>query len=76
MYKSHSGIRSKNVMSCVLLTILLTGCSTNTAQNFGSSSMKMAYHTVILGHQTHRPVNTTSQNSSNVDFEYEEIITQ
>ena len=76
MYKSQSGIRSKKVWSCVLLATLLTGCSAKTAQNFSGSSMKMAHHTIILDHQTHRAVNATSQNSSNVDFEYEEIITQ
>lgn len=76
MHKSQSSLSSKNVCTCVLLTILLTGCSTYTAENFGSSSLKMAHHTTILGHQTHRAVNTSSKNSSNVNFEYEEIVTQ
>ena len=76
MYKSESRIRSTKVWTSVFLAILLTGCSTNTAQNFGSSSMKMAHHTIILGHQTHRLVDANSQNSSNVNFEYEAIVRQ
>ncbi len=76
MHKALSSLSSKKVGTCVLLTISLTGCSTYTAENFSSSSLKMAHHTTILGHQTHRAVNASNKNSSNVNFEYEEIVTQ
>lgn len=76
MHKSRSAISLEKVLTRVLLTILLTGCSTNTTQYFGSSSMKMAHHTTILNHQTHRLLDATGKNSSTVNFEYEEIITQ
>ena len=76
MHKSQRAITLETVLTHVLLTILLTGCSTNTAQYFGSSSMKMAHHTTILNHQTHRLLDATSKNSSTVNFEYEEIIMQ
>ena len=66
----------KKVSTFFLSAFLLMGCSKDTAQHFGSSSMKMAHHTTILDHQTHRSENSTSHNSSNVNFEYEEIITQ
>ena len=76
MQISQRSRRLKKISTNVLLAILLTGCSTNTAQYFGSSSMKMAHHTTILNHQTHRLLDATGKNSSTVNFEYEEIITQ
>ena len=76
MNKQQSAIRLTKVLPHVTLTILLAGCSANTAQYFSSSSMKMAHHTTILNHKTHRLSDNTSQNSSTVNFEYEEIITQ
>ena len=71
MHVLQSGKKLNKISTSVLLTILLTGCSTNTAQYFGSSSMKMAHHTTILDHKTHRSVNGNSQSSSGVNFEYE-----
>ena len=60
----------------LLCILLLTGCYSNNAQYFSNSSMKMVHHTTILNHQTNRLVDAANQNSSNVNFEYEEIITQ
>ncbi len=76
MHGSQIGERLNKILTSVLLAILLTGCSTNTAQYFGSASMKMAHHTTILDHQTHRSSSGNSQNPSSVNFEYQEIITQ
>ena len=76
MHKLQSLIRFKKVSVHVLLMILLTGCSTHTARYIGSTSTKMAHHTTILDHQTHRSSDASSQASSDVNFEYEEIITQ
>ena len=72
----QSAVKFRKVSTHVLLTILLTACSTNTVQHSRNSSMKMAHHTTILNHQTHRLVDANSQSSSNVNFEYEEIVTQ
>jgi len=57
----------------------MTGCSTKTAQYFGestNSSMKMTHHTKILNGQTRRLTDTIAKSLSDVNFEYEEIITQ
>lgn len=64
------------VSTPVLLTFLLTACYTNTVQHSLNSATKMAHHNIILNHQTHRIVDANSQNSSNVNFEYQEIVTQ
>lgn len=76
MGKTKSATKVQNVSTYVLLTFLLAGCSTTTAQYVGKSSMKMAHQTTILNHQTHRSTDATLKSSSNVNFEYEEIITQ
>ena len=72
----QSVVKLKIFSTHVFLTILLTACSTNVAQHSRNSSMKMAHHTIILNHQTHRLVDANNQNSSSVNFEYEEIVTQ
>ena len=76
MNKLQGTKRLTKVSTHVMLAVLFTGCSTNTAQHLSSSSMKMAHHTTILDHQTHRSVDAIGQKSSAVNFEYEEIITQ
>ena len=76
MHDSQNCKRVKIIFTNVLLTVLLAGCATNTAQYFGNSPMKMAHQTIILDDQTHRSVTGNSQNSSSVIFEYEEIIMQ
>ena len=76
MNKLQITIRIKKVSTCFLLPIFLAGCSTDTAQHSRGSSMKMGHHTTILNHQTHRSLDAPQKNSSNVDFEYEEIMTK
>ena len=76
MDTTKSAAKLRNASTYVFLTLLLTGCSTNTGQYAGKSSMKMAHQTTILNYQTHRSTDPTLKSSSNVNFEYEEIITQ
>ena len=76
MDKFQSAIKLTKGSTYVLLAIIFTGCSLNTTQNYNKSSTKMAHQTTILNHQTYRSIDATSKNSSNVNFEYEEIITQ
>ena len=69
----------KNLSTHVLLTVLLTGCTTNTLQYFSNSptpAVKMRHHTTILNAETHQLVDSTVESSSEVTFEYEEITTQ
>ena len=76
MNKLKITIRIKKVSAYFLLSILLTGCAKDNAQHLRSASMKMTHHTTILNHQTHRSLDAPQKNSSTVDFEYEEIMTQ
>ena len=76
MDKTKSAAKFQIASTCVLLIFLLTGCSTTNAHYVGKSSMKMAHQTTILNHQTHRSTDATLHSSSNVNFQYEEIITQ
>ena len=76
MDELQSAIKLRNLATFVFLTALLTGCAPNAAGYLSNSSMRMAHHTTILNHQTHRSVDAPSKNSSNVNFEYEEISTQ
>ena len=76
MEKLQMALICKTVSECVLLTMLLTGCSSNTAQYFSNapdSSMKMTHQTIILNAETHQPVNSAVENLSEVSFEYELI---
>ena len=69
----------KTVSAYVLLTVLLTGCSTNTSQYFSNApdtSMKMTHHTTILNAETHRLLDPMAESLSEVNFEYEEITMQ
>ena len=76
MDKFQNAIKFAKGSTYVLLTIMFTGCSLNSAQHSSNSSTKMAHQTTILNHQTYRSIDATQKNSSNVNFEYEEIITQ
>ena len=76
MDTKKSPAKLHNAYTYILLTLFLTGCSTNTGEYAGKSSMKMAHQTTILNHQTHRSTDATLKSSSNVNFQYEEIITQ
>ena len=64
----------KRKFSECLLTVLLTRCTQNTVHHFCNSPLKMAYHTPILNHQTHRSLDANNKNSPNSNFEYEEFI--
>ena len=69
----------KTFLTYVLLTVLLTGCSTNTSQYFSNApdpSMKMKHHTTILNAETHQLMDSMAESLSEVNFEYEEITTQ
>ena len=76
MDKFQSAIILQKALPHVLLTILLTSCTSDTAHHFSNSSLKMAHYTTILNYQTHRLADATYKNSSEVNFEYEEIITE
>ena len=76
MDKFQSAINLTKASTYVFLAIIFTGCSLNTAHNSSKFSTKMAHHTTILNHQTYRSIDAAQKNSSNVDFEYEEIMTK
>ena len=66
----------KTVSKHVLLILLLTGCSKNTAQYFNNASeptMKMQHKTTILNAKTHRLAGSMVGSLSEVHFEYELI---
>ena len=69
----------KTFSTCVLLTLLLTGCYSNTAQyssNASDKSMKMRHHTTILNAETQQLVGSMVESLSEVNFEYELITRQ
>ena len=79
MGKLHIALNCKTVSTCVLLTVLLTGCYSNTAQyssNTPDKSMKMRHHTTILNAETQQLVESLVESLSEVNFEYELITTQ
>ena len=79
MGKLHIALNCKTVSTCVLLTLLLTGCYSNTAQyssNATEKSMKMRHHTTILNAETQQLVESLVESLSEVNFEYELITTQ
>ena len=68
----------KTVSTNVLLILLLTGCSKNTAQYFSNApepTMKMQHKTTILNAKTHQLAGTMVGNLSEVNFE-DELITR
>jgi PBP1b-binding outer membrane lipoprotein LpoB len=79
MRKLQIASSCKTVSTCVLLTFLLTGCYSNTAQyssNAPDKSTKMRYHTTILNAETQQLVESMVEGLSEVNFEYELITTQ
>ena len=79
MEKLQIALNCEIFSMCVLLTMLLTGCSSNTAQYFSNapdSSMKMKHQTIILNAETHHLVNSMVDSLSEVNFKYELIKTQ
>ena len=66
----------KTVSKHVLLILLLTGCSENTAQYFSNAPepiIKMQHKTTILNAKTHRLAGSMVGRSSEVNFQYELI---
>ena len=79
MRELQIALSCKTVLTCVLLTLLLTGCYSNTAQyssNASDKSMKMRHHTTILNAETQQLVGSMVESLSEVNFEYELITTQ
>ena len=58
---------------CVLLTLLLSGCYSNTAPG---KSMKMEHHTTILNAETLQLLDSMVESLPEVNFEYELITPQ
>jgi uncharacterized protein YcfL len=79
MGKLQIALSCKTVTVCVLLTLLLSGCYSNTAQYFGNAtdtSMKMEHNTTILNAETQQLLESMVKSLSEVNFEYEVITTQ
>ena len=79
MGKLQIAFSCKTVAVCVLLTLLLSGCYSNTAQYFGNAtdtSMKMEHNTTILNAETQQLLESMVKSLSEVNFEYEVITTQ
>ena len=73
MGKLRIALSCKTVSTCVLLTLLLSGCYSNTAPD---KSMKMKHHTTILNAETQQILDSMVKSLSEVNFEYEHITTQ
>ena len=79
MGKLQIALSCKTASICVLLTLLLSGCYSNTAQYFGNAtdtSMKMEHNTTILNAETQQLLESMVKSLSEVNFEYEVITTQ
>jgi PBP1b-binding outer membrane lipoprotein LpoB len=79
MGKLQIALSCKTVSICALLTLLLSGCYSNTAQYFGNAtdtSMKMEHNTTILNAETQQLLESMVKSLSEVNFEYEVITTQ
>jgi len=73
MGKVQIALSCKTVSTCVLLTLLLSGCYLNTAPD---ESMKMKHYTTILNAETQQILESMVKSLSEVNFEYEHITTQ
>ena len=73
MGKLQIALSCKTASTCVLLSLLLSGCYSNTAP---VKSMKMKHHTTILNAETQQLVDSMVENLPEVNFEYELITTQ
>ena len=79
MRKLQITLRCKTISTSILLTLLLTGCYSNTAQyssNAPDTSMKMRHHTTILNAETQQVAESMVESLSEVNFAYELITTQ
>ena len=73
MEKLQIALSCKTSSTCVLLTLLLSGCYSNTAPD---KSMKMTHHTTILNAETQLLMDSMVVSLPKVKFEYELITTQ
>ena len=73
MGKLQVAMSCKTVSVSVLLTVLLSGCYSNTAPD---KSMKMEHHTTILNAETLQLLDSMVESLPEVNFEYEFINTQ
>ena len=73
MGKLQIALSCITVSTCVLLTLPLSGCYSNTAPD---KSTKMKHHTTILNVETQQLMGSMVESLSEVNFEYELIITQ
>ena len=79
MKKLQIALGCKTVSICVLLTLLLSGCYSATAQYPGNAtdkSIKMKHSTTILNSETEQLLESMVKSLSEVNFEYEVITTQ
>ena len=79
MGKLQIAFSCKTVTVGVFLTLLLSGCYSNTAQYFGNAtdtSMKMEHNTTILNAETQQLLESMVKSLAEVNFEYEVITTQ
>ena len=73
MGKLQIALSCKTVSTCVLLTLLFSGCYSNTAPD---KTMKMTHHTTILNAETQLLMDSMVVSLPEVNFEYELITTQ
>ena len=79
MKKLQNAWGCTSVSICVLLTPLLSGCYSATAQYSGNAtdkSMIMEHSTTILNPETEQLLESMVKSLAEVNFEYEVIITQ
>ena len=79
MSKLKFVISFKPISKYILLSLLLTSCSSNNVQHFSNApdpSMKMKLHTTILNAETHQLLNSMVESVPQVNFEYKEITMQ
>ena len=73
MGRLQIALSCKTGTMCVLLTLLLSGCYSNTSPD---KSMKMTHHTTILNAETQQLLDSMVVSLPEVNFKYELITTQ
>ena len=73
MGKLQIALSCKTVSMCVVMTLLLSGCYSNTAPD---KSMKMKHHTTILNAEKQQLLDSMVESLPEVNFEYELMTTQ
>ena len=79
MEKLQNAWGCTTVSMCVLLTSLLSGCYSATAQYSGNAtdkSIKMEHSTTILNPETEQLLESMVKSLADVNFEYEVITAQ